>query len=186
MDKTKGIIFGLIFAMVLLIAIPILMDLGHQADVSVWISKLRQEGYSAFAAPDGDVTFYGDIVPNETDTYNLGAADKRWKDLYLSGGSLHLGDSVISSTGDAVDFGSGRITNVADPTSNSDVATKAYADQVELNANNYTNSKIQEVLDYIDSETYSYFQCHTDGQNIVYSEFVWIPRFVTAGFNEEW
>ena len=107
MDRTRGIILGLIFAAVLLIAMPILMDLSHQADVRVWISKLRQEGYSAWAAPDGDVVFSGDIVPNEDSAYDIGSPTAKWRDLYLSGSSIHLGDRVITDAGDQLktDYG---------------------------------------------------------------------------------
>jgi hypothetical protein len=32
-----------------------------------------------------------DLIPNTTNTYSLGSTTNRWKDLYLSGGSLHIG-----------------------------------------------------------------------------------------------
>ncbi len=35
------------------------------------------------------------IIPSETDTFDLGSSDKRWKDLYLSGSTIFLGEIVI-------------------------------------------------------------------------------------------
>ena len=38
------------------------------------------------------------IVPSVTETYDLGSADKKWKDLYLSGNTIYLGNTTISSS----------------------------------------------------------------------------------------
>ena len=40
------------------------------------------------------------IVPDLNVTYSLGTADKRFKDLYLSGNTIYLGDTVLSATED--------------------------------------------------------------------------------------
>ena len=37
------------------------------------------------------------LVPNTTNTYDLGTSAKRWNDLYLSGGTLHLGQDGDSA-----------------------------------------------------------------------------------------
>lgn len=37
----------------------------------------------------------GDIIPDEDSTYSLGSADKKWKDLYLSSGTLYLGGLIV-------------------------------------------------------------------------------------------
>lgn len=42
------------------------------------------------------VATFGNIVPSANVTYNLGSADYRWKDLYLSGNTIYLGASAIS------------------------------------------------------------------------------------------
>tara|TARA_A100001037_G_C14981425_1_gene558260 strand:- start:387 stop:980 length:594 start_codon:yes stop_codon:yes gene_type:complete len=36
------------------------------------------------------------IIPSETETYDLGTTDKKWRDLNLSGSSINLGDAKIS------------------------------------------------------------------------------------------
>ena len=44
----------------------------------------------------------GNIIPGADSAVNLGSSSKRFKDIYVSGGSIHLGNAVISSTGYAV------------------------------------------------------------------------------------
>jgi hypothetical protein len=38
-----------------------------------------------------------DLIPNATETYDLGSPTKRWRDLYLSGDSIYLGIAQISA-----------------------------------------------------------------------------------------
>ena len=40
-----------------------------------------------------------DILPDATNTRNLGSTNKRWAELYLSGSTINLGGSTISSDG---------------------------------------------------------------------------------------
>jgi hypothetical protein len=47
------------------------------------------------------------VSPSTTETYDLGSNSKRWRDLYLSGSSLHLGDAVITSSGSIVELPEG-------------------------------------------------------------------------------
>ena len=42
-------------------------------------------------------TTYGDIIPTSDNAYNLGNLTHKWKDLHLSGSTLYLGNSTISS-----------------------------------------------------------------------------------------
>ncbi len=48
-----------------------------------------------------------DVNPSVTEFYDLGSPTRRWKDLYLSGSSLHLGSAVITSTGSVVNLPAG-------------------------------------------------------------------------------
>ena len=45
----------------------------------------------------GNMTINGDIVPGSNSFYNLGSSSNKWKDLYLSGNSIFLDNTVISS-----------------------------------------------------------------------------------------
>ena len=40
---------------------------------------------------------YSDFLPAKTNTYNLGSADRTWKDLHLSGSSLVIGGTTMDS-----------------------------------------------------------------------------------------
>jgi hypothetical protein len=46
--------------------------------------------------------FSGNIIPSANVTYDLGTATKRWKDLYLSGSTIQLGNSTISANATAI------------------------------------------------------------------------------------
>lgn len=47
------------------------------------------------------------IIPGASGAYDLGSSSKRWKDLYLVGNSIHLGNAVLSSTGTVVNLPAG-------------------------------------------------------------------------------
>jgi hypothetical protein len=44
----------------------------------------------------------GNVIPNANVTYNLGSPTNRWKDLYLSGTTIYIGDATLSSAGDSI------------------------------------------------------------------------------------
>jgi len=46
---------------------------------------------------DGDQEYSGNLLPKISNTYSLGSTDLRWKDLYLSGNTIYLGDVQLSS-----------------------------------------------------------------------------------------
>ena len=45
----------------------------------------------------GNTSVTGSILPSSTLTYDLGSADLRWRDLYLSGNTLNLGTASITT-----------------------------------------------------------------------------------------
>jgi len=58
------------------------------------------QGIQGATGPTGPFGVVGstDLIPTVTETYDIGSSDLRWKDLYLSGDTLYLGDSVLSSS----------------------------------------------------------------------------------------
>jgi hypothetical protein len=46
----------------------------------------------------GNITASGNILPQTNDLFDLGSTDTRWRDLYLSGTSIFLGDAKLSET----------------------------------------------------------------------------------------
>ena len=47
----------------------------------------------------------GNLIPSSNVTYNLGSSNRLWKDLYLSGTSIYLGDQTITSNATSVTTG---------------------------------------------------------------------------------
>jgi hypothetical protein len=47
------------------------------------------------------------IAPSETLVYDLGTETKRWRDLYLGGTSLYLGNAIVTATGSVVNLPEG-------------------------------------------------------------------------------
>ena len=56
-------------------------------------------------------TVKGNIIPNADIAYDLGSASYRFRDLYLSGSSIKLGNATITSTGTAVNLPAGSTIN---------------------------------------------------------------------------
>jgi len=54
-----------------------------------------------------DNTIRSNVIPYVDSTYDLGSASKRFKDLYLSGSSLYVGNAVITATGSAINLPAG-------------------------------------------------------------------------------
>lgn len=59
------------------------------------------------AAINLDQTIKSNVIPAVDITYDLGSASKRFKDLYLSGSSINLGNATITATGAAVNLPAG-------------------------------------------------------------------------------
>jgi len=60
----------------------------------------------------GPVDFGGSVSPTQDVTFDLGTPSLRWRDLYLSGSSITLGDAEISSDSDGVNLSDGAGTPV--------------------------------------------------------------------------
>ena len=49
---------------------------------------------------NGSLTISGHIIPNASNTYDLGSADNYFRDLYLSGSTIRLGNTKITTNSD--------------------------------------------------------------------------------------
>jgi hypothetical protein len=58
-----------------------------------------------------DGTVKGNIIPDTNIAYDLGSSSRRFRDLYLSGSSIKLGDATITATGTAVNLPAGSTIN---------------------------------------------------------------------------
>lgn len=54
---------------------------------------------------NGNVTAGGNIVPSSNEVYDLGSNSLRWRDLWLSGNTIHLGETQIKYTDGNVSLG---------------------------------------------------------------------------------
>jgi len=55
----------------------------------------------------GNIYTSGDILPDANEIYNLGSSTRKFKDLYLSGNTIVLGDATVSAVGDAINMPAG-------------------------------------------------------------------------------
>ena len=54
----------------------------------------------------GDISVHGSVIPTSNIAYDLGTPDMRFRDLYLSGNTVHIGDNSISvDSGGYIDAG---------------------------------------------------------------------------------
>jgi hypothetical protein len=58
----------------------------------------------------GTLNLNGDLVPAEANIHDLGSSAKPWRDLYISGSSIHFGSEVLSVSDNNLKFGSGSTT----------------------------------------------------------------------------
>jgi len=86
-------------------AVPTTSDL-EDGEVGVNITDqkiyIRSGGSIVELANASDADFSAvaeDILPDVTNTRNLGSTSKRWAELYLAGSTINLGGSTISSDG---------------------------------------------------------------------------------------
>lgn len=74
------------------------------------------------------VTVIGNIVPDTSNTYNLGSNDLRWSDLWLSGNTLVLGNIVVkNTTGNVIGFFGADGTTPATLDANAEIVSDAIA-----------------------------------------------------------
>lgn len=99
------------------------MDAVVEPDLSNYAGTIRADGFQGnliaedstlvFNSVDGslnlDGTVQGDIIPDDNATYDIGSSTFRFKDIYLSGSSIHLGNAVITAAGSVVDLPAGSL-----------------------------------------------------------------------------
>ena len=58
----------------------------------------------------GTLNMDGDLIPVAANLHDLGSSAKPWRDLYISGSSIHFGSEVLSVSDNNLKFGSGSTT----------------------------------------------------------------------------
>jgi len=83
-----------------------------------------------------------DLIPETNSIYDLGSETRRWRDLYLSGSSLYLGNAVVTSSGRAVNLPEGSTVGgalIRNPVESS-FKTITVTGQSDVVANSYTGT----------------------------------------------
>jgi hypothetical protein len=101
------------------------MDAIVEPDLSNYAGTIRADAFQGnliaenstliFNSIDGSInldgTVQGDIIPDDNATYDIGSSTFRFKDIYLSGSSIHLGNAIITASGSAVNLPAGSTVN---------------------------------------------------------------------------
>ena len=69
------------------------------------VGGIRIAKYSDIASASANlVAITTSLIPSSNVTFDIGTSDLRWRDLYLSGSSIHLGDQIFTSSSNTVTF----------------------------------------------------------------------------------
>ena len=79
---------------------------------------------------NGNLNINGNILPNSCNTFDLGSTNFKWRDIYLSGNSIHLDNLNINS--------SNNLLNIKDD--NTGLLLGINVNQINLNSNNKIGS----------------------------------------------
>lgn len=58
--------------------------------------------------------FTNNLIPSANITYDIGNTTRRWKDLYLSGNTIYIGNTTITATSDGISINGGNGNVIAD------------------------------------------------------------------------
>ena len=91
-------------------------DIGVPSDDTVGSTQLKSNAVttakiSAGAVTAAKLTIDGDLIPTANVTYDLGSDTLRFKDLYLSGNTIVLGDHTISANDTHMSIGDFTVSN---------------------------------------------------------------------------
>ncbi len=85
----------------------------------------------------------GNVLPGSDSAYDLGSATNRWRDLYLSGATLHLGEmSLSANAGGSLVWSGASIETTPSATSSSEI----HLSELSANGSNYTGFKSPDAL----------------------------------------
>ena len=96
-------------------------ELSGEVDLTTYLGTIQATGFSGSVVSGTSVvlvnstnssinldgTIKGNVIPSVNVSYDLGSPSFRFRDLYLSGTSLYLGDAVLTATGTSVNLPSG-------------------------------------------------------------------------------
>lgn len=72
------------------------------------------------------------LIPTLNDTYSLGNATNRWRDIFVAGNSIYIGDLVLSSSDGLLAINGSPVPTAAETMSNKGVATTNWNNITEM------------------------------------------------------
>lgn len=82
----------------------------------------------SFSASTGNIIISGNLVPSVDNVVTLGAPDKVFRDLYLSGNSLYLGNILLSEVGGNIAIGGVQVLSSSGKAATDSVVTNSITD----------------------------------------------------------
>ena len=111
--------------------------------------NLKYNNFTKLRTDDQGITVIGNVLPFNDSVYSLGSASKRWKDIWVSGNTIHLGDLMLQAIGGALEISS------ADSDGNK---VESYGKVDPKNLDNAINidldSTSQQIIDSFDISSY--------------------------------
>lgn len=71
---------------------------GHIISSSISFSEVNNLPQGLISSSNAVYNISGSLLPTDNEVFDLGSSSKRWKDLYLSGSTIYLGNTQLSST----------------------------------------------------------------------------------------
>jgi len=102
------------------------------------------------------------IIPDKDVTYDLGSTEKRFRDLYLSGDSIYLGDTVLSASGGGLDLGSGTSFDNFEPAS---TTTPAYV--IVKQGTKWVKATMNQVIGWVNQGVVSNVLLTEEGNTLI-------------------
>ena len=114
--------------------------------------ELYYNGIHRLETEDYGLKIIGDMIPDVDSTYSLGSADKKWKDLYLSGGTLYIGGLLVKDSD-----GKLSVSDSAGTTSPLNLAGNTTDDLTEGSNLYYTDARVRSAISLTtDSDLFVY------------------------------
>jgi hypothetical protein len=79
------------------------IEVRNIASGATTVTALAIGGTSVSITP-GNINLSGNLIPAADITYDIGSSDKQWRDLFLSGNTIHLGGATLSTNGSTLEF----------------------------------------------------------------------------------
>jgi hypothetical protein len=77
----------------------------HTGSGKTWVFNSTKGVWQAQGSASVDLGVVSEhILPDADITYDLGSASKKFRDLYIDAGTIHIGDETIKSGADGIEF----------------------------------------------------------------------------------